>query len=36
LGNSGSVQNGQTPEPEAAPNSPAPTAQPRLVAQPQT
>ncbi|MGD0793040.1 MAG: hypothetical protein ABR920_14840 [Terriglobales bacterium] len=26
-GNNGSVQNGQTPPPEAAPNSPAPTAQ---------
>jgi hypothetical protein len=38
LGNSGSVQNGATPQPEAAPNSPAPAtrSQPSLVSEPQT
>ena len=37
-GNGGSVQNGQTARPEAAPNSPAPAArpQPHLVSQSQT
>jgi len=38
LDNSGSVQNVRTPQPEAAPNSPAPATppQPRLVSEPQT
>ncbi|MGA2235486.1 MAG: hypothetical protein ABSG23_08435 [Terriglobales bacterium] len=36
LGDRGSVQNGQTPQSEAAPNSAVPPAQPRLVSEPQT
>jgi hypothetical protein len=38
LSNSDSVQNGQTPQPETAPNRPAPAVQPQvqLISQPQT